>query len=184
MLLIGEVKEFASARSGQKLVIKHMPGFPLMIEEAAWRRLQSRYVAEFELWQANEGLHLVVIATFGITQSGLASIDEIAVMSVSEQWLPIQNAHEQRLVESLSRLSQKSVKGLRFNLSSTQPIAAATLPHRRPSPAALYIVPPDADEEFEPALAEMIAARPDVEPWIWHVAEGEMPPLPLSLDAG
>lgn len=180
MVLIGEVKEFASARSGQKIVVKHMPGFPLMIEEGAWRRLQSRYAAELELWRANDRFHLVVIATFGMTQSGLAMIDEIALMSASEQWLPIENAYEHRLVEALSRLSLKSVKGLRFNLSSTQPIAAATLPHRRPSPAALYIVPPDADEEFETALSEMIAARADVEPWIWRVAKGEMPSLPAG----
>jgi hypothetical protein len=180
MLLIGEVKEFASARSGQKIVVKHMPGFPLMIEETVWRRLQSRYAAELELWQANDTFHLVVIATFGMTQSGLASIDEIALMSASEQWLPIENAYEQQLVERLSRLSLKSVKGLRFNLSCTQPIAAATLPHRRPAPAALYIVPPDADEEFEAALADMIAARADVEPWIWRVAEGEIPPFPIG----
>ena len=180
MLLIGEVKEFASARSGQKIIVKHMPGFPLMVEETVWRRLQSRYVAELELWQANDTFHLVVIGTFGMTQSGLASIDEIALMLASEQWLPIENVYEQRLVERLSRLSLKSVKGLRFNLSSTQPIAAATLPHRRPSPAALYIVPPDAEEAFEAALSEMIAARVDVEPWIWRVAEGEMPPLPLG----
>ena len=180
MLLIGEVKEFASARSGQKIIVKHMPGFPLMIEETVWRRLQSRYAAELQLWQANTTFHLVVIATFGMTQSGLASIDEIVLMSTSEQWLPIENAYEQQLVERLSRLSLKSVKGLRFNLSCNQPIAAATLPHRRPAPVALYIVPPDADEEFEAALADMIAARTDVEPWIWRVAEGEMPPFPIG----
>jgi hypothetical protein len=74
----------------------------------------------------------------------------------------------------------KSVKGLRFNLSSPQPLAAATLPHRRPSPAALYIVPPNAEETFEAALAEMIKARPDVEPWIWRVAEGDIPALPIT----
>ena len=180
MLLVGEVKEFAAARSGQKIVIKHMPGFPSMIEEGTWRRLQSRYGAELELWRANDRSHLIVIATFGMTQSGLATINEIALMSVTEQWLPIENDYEQRLVEALSRLSLKSVKGLRFNLSSAQPIAAASLPHRRPLPAALYVVPPDADGEFEIALSEMIAARPDVEPWIWRVAEGEMPPFPAG----
>ncbi|PZM16508.1 hypothetical protein CPY51_03980 [Rhizobium tubonense] len=180
MLLVGEVKDFASARSGQKVVVKHMPGFPLMIEDSTWRRLQSRYAAELELWQANDRFHLVVTATFGLTQSGIAAIDEITLMAVTEQWLPVENAYEQRLVESLARLGVKSVKGLRFNLSSTQPIAAATLPHRRPSPAAFYIVPPDADVRFEAALIEMIAARPDVERWVWRVSEGEMPPLPIG----
>jgi hypothetical protein len=183
MLLIGEIKKFEAARSGQRIVVKHMPGFPLMVEEKAWRRLQSRYAAELELWTANEKAHLVVIATFGMTQSGLASIDEIALMLATEQWLPIENAYEERMVERLARQSAKSVKGLRFNLSSTQPLAAATLPQRHPIPAALYIVPPDADDAFEKALAEMIAARPDVEPWIWRVAEGDMPALPTVSSA-
>jgi hypothetical protein len=180
MLLVGEVKEFAPARSGHKIVIKHMPGFPLMIEDGTWRRLQSRYAAQLELWQANQAFHLIVIATFGMTQSGIAGIDEIALMTVTQQWLPIENADEQQLVERLARVSLKSVKGLRFNLSSGQPLAAVTFPQRRPSPAALYIVPADADEDFEAALADMIAARSDVEPWIWRVADGEMPALPLS----
>ncbi|NTB87684.1 DUF1173 domain-containing protein [Agrobacterium tumefaciens] len=180
MVLIGEVKEFASARSGQKIIVKHMPGFPLMMEEGTWRRLQSRYAGELELWRANDRFHLVVIATFGMTHSGLATIDEIALMSATEQWLPIENAYEHRLIEALSRLSSKSVKGLRFNMASTQPIAAATLPHRRPMPAALYIIPPDANEDFEATLSEMISARDDVEAWVWRVAEGEMPPLPLG----
>lgn len=178
MLLIGEIKTFESARCGQRIVVKHMPGFPLMLEDSAWRRLHSRYASELELWAANEKAHLIAIATFGLTQSGLVSINEIALMLSTEQWLPIENAYEERLVERLARQSSKSVKGLRFNLSSTQPLAAATLPHRRPLPAALYIVPSDADETFEQSLAEMIAARPDVEPWIWRVAEGDMPALP------
>jgi hypothetical protein len=180
MLLIGEVKEFAPARSGQKIVVKHMPGFPLVIENGAWRRLQSRYAVELELWQADGAAHLILIATFGVSPSGLSIVEEVALMSVTEQWIPIENAHEQRLVKMLARLSLKSVKGLRFNLSSAQPLAAATLPHRRPSPAALYIVPPNAEETFEAALSEMIEARPDVEPWIWRIAEGDIPALPIT----
>jgi len=180
MLLISEVKEFTPTRSGQKIVIKHMPGHPLFMEDGTWKRLQSRYTAELELWGADEGAHLILIATFGVSPSGLSVVHEIALMFVSAQWIPIETAYEQRLVERLARLSMKSVKGLRFNLPSTLPLAAATLPHRREGPVALYIVPPNADEAFGAALAEMIAARTDVEPWIWRVAEGDIPPLPIT----
>lgn len=181
MLLVGEVKEFASARSGQKIVVKHMPDFLLMVEDRTWRRLQSRYRAELELWHAGgENMHLIVIATFGMTASGIATVEEVALMTVTEQWLPIENAHEMKLVKCLVRLSQKSVKGLRFNLALTQPMAAATLPQRRRGPAALYIVPPDAGADFEAAMADLIALRPDVEPWIWRVAEGDMPDMPIT----
>jgi hypothetical protein len=180
MLLISEVKEFTQARSGQKIVIKHMPGHPLFMEDSTWKRLQSRYTAELELWRADEASHLILIATFGVSPSGLSVVNEIALMCVSERWIPIENVYEQRLVERLARLSLKSVKGLRFNLASTQPMAAATLPHRQQGPVALYIVPPNADVAFDTALADMIAARPDVEPWIWRVAEGDIPALPIA----
>lgn len=179
MLLIGEVKDFATARSGQKIVVKHMPGYPLFLEDTTLRRLQARYARELELWKAEVGSHLILIATFGLSASGLIVAEDVSLMCTSEQWIPIENIHEQRLVERLARLSQKSVKGLRFNLPSTKPIAAAALPHRRQGPVALYIVPPDADEAFEAALSDMIAARPDIEPWIWRVVEGDIPDLPV-----
>jgi hypothetical protein len=75
-------------------------------------------------------------------------------------------------------MRQKTVKGLRFNLAATQPIANAMLPELKPCPAALYVVPPGAGEEFEIALQDMIDARPDTTPWVWRVADGDMPPLP------
>ncbi len=180
MMLVGEVKEFEPARSGVKIIIKHMPGFLLMMEDGTWRRLQSRYDPDLELWKATETSHLIMIATFGTAPSGISNIEEIALMTVSEQWLPIESHYEQRLVEHLARLSIKSVKGLRFDLARTQPIAAATLPYRRPRPLALYVVPPTAYEEFEAKLTDAIEARPDMEAWVWRVAEGEIPDIPAS----
>lgn len=61
MLLIGEIKEFGPARSGRKVVIKHMPGFPLFIDQRRWKALQTRFSAQLELGQANEASHLMAI---------------------------------------------------------------------------------------------------------------------------
>jgi len=119
-----------------------------------------------------------MVATIGSGPAGLIAIEEVALMSVTEQWLPIEDAHEQVLVERLARLRSKSVKGLRFNLGRSKPMANATVSTSRSGPTALYIVPPGADETFETELADMIEARPDLTPWIWRVADGEMPPLP------
>ena len=98
-------------------------------------------------------------------------------MVVSENWVPYESASEKKLVEALARLREKSVKGLRYNLSDDQPIANALL-QNRPSPAALYIVPAGCDETFEAALGDMIAGRPELAPWIWRIGEGDMPALP------
>ncbi|MBX5142474.1 DUF1173 domain-containing protein [Rhizobium lentis] len=177
MLIIAEVKEFSPARDSQKIMVRHLP-FPLMIDEGAWKRLNGRYDTELELWRSNEEFHLIVIATFGISSAGIASVEEVAMMVVNENWIPVENIYEQRLLERLSGLKRISKKGLRFDLSRGQPIASVTLPDPRPAPVALFIVPTNADEDYEVALSEMIAARPEMASWIWRVAEGEMPRLP------
>ncbi|NLS07125.1 DUF1173 domain-containing protein [Rhizobium sp. P32RR-XVIII] len=179
MVLVGEIKEFAEARGGRQVVIKHMPGFRLYLEEIAWTSVQRRFEPELALWHSSEASHLMMIATIGGDPAGIIAVNEIALMAVTEQWLPIEDAYEQRLVERLARLKSKYVKGLRFNLRRDHPLANATLSDVKPQPLALYIVPPSADEAFEACLREMIEARPDLSAWIWRVADGEMPPLPI-----
>lgn len=177
MMVVAEVKEFSAARKGQKIVLRHMP-FPLMIEEGAWRRLATRYETVLELWRSNEAFHLIIIATFGISAAGIAAVEEVALMVVNENWLPFEDIHEVRLLEKLSHLKRKSVKGLRFNLPRDAPIVSVTLPEQNPAPVAMFIVPASAGEEYEQALSDMIEARPEITPWVWRVAEGEIPRLP------
>ncbi|MHA6645764.1 DUF1173 domain-containing protein [Mesorhizobium sp. A623] len=178
MVLVGEVKEFVPARTGSNLVVKHMPGFPFILDEGMYRRLQARFDSEIALWSADETSHLIAIATFGMNAAGLAIIEEIALMVVSENWIPYESAYEKRLVDALAKVRQQSTKGLRYNLPADQPMATAMFLQRQPRPVALYIVPPTADEKFEAALGELIPTRPEIDAWVWRVADGEMTPLP------
>lgn len=177
LVLVGEVKEIVPARSGQKLVIRHLPGFPFIIDDALHRRLQARFEKELSLWAADSGSHLMTIATFGLNPAGLAIVEEIALMVVSENWIPYETVPEKRLVDALARLHEKSVKGLRYDLQPDQPIANALLQNRQ-EPTALFVVPAGADENYKASLDEMIAARPEIGSWIWRVGDGDMPPLP------
>jgi hypothetical protein len=176
MVLVGEVKEILPARTGHRLIIKHMPGFPFMLDEEFQRRLRARFESELMLWSADEASHLMAIATFGLTSTGLAVIEEMALMVVSENWIPYDSVYEKKLVDSLAKLNARSVKGLRYSLLAERPSAAAIL-QRQPRPLALYIVPPTVDRHYEEALEELIASRPDVDAWTWRVSDGEMPPL-------
>ncbi|QYA17382.1 DUF1173 domain-containing protein [Rhizobium sp. AB2/73] len=182
MLLAGEVKEYASARSGQQVVVKHMPGFRLHLEEPTWRRVQRRFEDELALWRSDDRFHLMMIATIESGAAGLITINEIALMTVTEQWLPVETVFEERLLGRLTRMRGKTVKGLRFNLPADQPLANAIMPEARPQPVAFYIVPPNAENQFEASLREMIEARPDMAAWIWRVADGDMPALPWKAD--
>ncbi|MBZ7925812.1 DUF1173 domain-containing protein [Ensifer adhaerens] len=177
MIMVAEVKEFIPARVGHRITLRHLP-FPLMLEHETWKRLNAKYETELELWRSNDELHLVMIATFGISASGVAAVAELAMMVVNGNWIPFENVHERHLLERLGALRRKSVKGLRFNLPQEQPIVSVTLPEERPSPVAMFIIPAGASGDYQLALAEMIEARPEMTPWIWCIAEGDMPKLP------
>lgn len=177
MLAVAEVKDFDAARDGQKILVRHLP-FPFMIEAGTWKRLNARFETELELWRSSKEFHLMMIATFGISAAGIASVEEIALMVVNENWIPFESVEEQRLLEKLCGWRRRSVKGLRFNLSAQQPIASVTLPGERPGPVAMYIVPAGASGDYEAALRELVESRPEMIPWTWRVAEGDMPRLP------
>jgi hypothetical protein len=179
MIVVGEVKDFAPARSGHRLIVKHLPDFPLMLEEGLYKRLKARFENELALWGADEASHLIAIATFGLTPVGLAVVEDMALMVVAENWVPYESAYEKRLVDALAKLQERSVKGLRYNLSAEKPTAAAIL-QRSSQPVALYVVPPSADGAYEEALGELITSRPEIGAWIWRTIEGEMPPLPMN----
>ena len=178
MVLVGEVKEFQPARGGHRLVVKHWPGFPILLDDRTWTRVQARFEAELALWAANDAAHLIVVATFGLNAAGLAIVEEIALMVVAENWIPYESAQELRLVEALAKTREQSIKGLRYASPADQPIVAALLMQHRPRPIALFVVPASADDGYEAALTEMIASRPEMDSWIWHTGQGEMPALP------
>lgn len=178
MILIGEVKDFAPSRRGHRLIVKHLPDFPVMLEEDLHRRLKARFEKEMALWDADEASHLIAIATFGLSPAGLAVVEDMALMVVAENWVPYESAYEKRLVDALAKVRERSVKGLRYNLSTDTPTAAAML-QRQSRPVALYVVPPFANSAYEEALQELITSRPEFGVWIWRTTAGEMPPLPF-----
>jgi hypothetical protein len=118
MILVGEVKDFSPARNGHRKIVRHLPDFPLVLEEGLYRRLQGRFENELALWNADEASHLIAIATFGLTPAGLAAVEDMALMVVAENWVPYDSAYEKRLVDTLAKLSDRSLKGLRYNLSA------------------------------------------------------------------
>ncbi len=181
MILVGEVKEFSPARSGHKLIVKHMPGFVFLLDESLHRRFQTRFETEMALWGADEASHLIAIATFGLTPAGLAVIEEMAVMVVAENWVPYESAYEKKLVDALARTRERSMKGLRYNLPVDKPTATAIL-QTQPRPVGLYIVPPSSDGAYQETLSELIASRPEFDSWIWRTADSEMPTLPGRQD--
>ena len=114
LVLIGEVKEIASARFGHRIVVKHLPKFPFMLNEDVHRRLSSKFANELTLWDAMPDAHLIAIATFGLGTNGVASVEAIAVMVVDEHHEALLAADEERwrtVAEPLDGFRQGQARG-------------------------------------------------------------------------
>ncbi len=177
-ILIGEVKEIAPARMGSKLIVKHAPRFPFMLADDVKRRMDKVFARELALWDASSSSHLVATATFGVGVSGIASIEAIALMVVNDKWIPFESRYEAVLLETLTKRGASFVKGLRYNLAPTEPMASVILRQHDHVPVAMYVVPDDADSAYRDAQNELIAGS-KMASWVWDISGGAMPDLPF-----
>ncbi|MFT3688934.1 DUF1173 family protein [Paenirhodobacter sp.] len=175
MLILGEVKSIDAGRLRRRITIRHLPDFPLLIDERSWSRVQTLFASELSLWEADDSTHLVLFATFGLNPAGLAGIEEIVLMVTTTNWIPFTNVYEYRLLTALARLRDESVRKLNFGQPPQDFEMVALLPRRQPKPLALYIIPPRDEAATRAELEALIASRPDLGAWIWDVASEEMP---------
>lgn len=159
MLLIGEVKEFAAARYGQKLTVKHLPNTPFMLNDDIAKRINTVFADELALWNyLEQDAHLIVIATFGKTPSGFLTVEQLALMVSTAQWLPIENLSEFQLVKTLVDDGRRFIKGLRVNMDSTKPLASALLVDTGVQPIALFIrMNPNDSDDYAAAFDHLIS---------------------------
>jgi hypothetical protein len=177
MLLIAEVKEIVPARYGYKAIIKHVPDQALARDERLFRRLERRFERELYLWGASEGLHMIAIATFGVSPAGVPTVEELSLMPTTAQWIPVEDAFELQLVDRLVHDGRRFTKGLRYNLGTGQTIANAVLTDVPDEPLPLFIASPDqgAPGYFEgPGIG--MAGWPVG--WVWQVSSGGTTALP------
>jgi hypothetical protein len=177
MMIVGEAKEIGLARYGFKLVAKHLPDFPFMMDEKLHGRLQKVFELELALWDSIEDSHLVFFGTFGMSAAGVANLEALTVMVTTRNWIPFEHMLEKTLLDELTQRGRRFVKGLRYNLPAKKPLACAVLSDVRPKPVALYVVPPEPESEYEQALEQLITAS-DIPSWTWRTSAEAMPALP------
>ena len=176
LLLFAEVKEIVPARYGFKAVIKHLPDQAFALDEQLYRRLGRRFEPELSLWGAADNVHMMMIATFGVSAAGVPTIEELSLMPVTSQWLPVENSFEKQLVETLIRDGRAFVKGLRYNAPAGQLLASAILTDAEESPQGLFIAPRVGNDILALGAKDSLA-------WVWRIAEGAMPTLPERRQA-
>ena len=176
MLLIGEVKEIVPARYGFKAIVKHMPDQAFAIDEQLYRRLGRRFEPELALWGASDDIHMVMIATFGVSNAGVPAIHELCLMPVTRQWLPVDDGFEKQLLDRLVGENRAFVKGLHYNLGPGNRIASAALTDCEGPVPMLFIVTAGLDE----AALGHETGDPGPTVWMWRRSGEPMPPFPLA----
>ncbi len=174
MLLIAEVKEIVPARYGFKALIKHVPDQAFALDEPLYHRLGRRFEPELALWGAAEDIHMVMIATFSVSATGIPSIVELSLMTTTRCWLPVEDGFEKQLIEQLVADGRSFIKGLRYNLGAGSALASATLTDCGESAPLLSIVYAGTmDSERTPQMRD-----PSVPSWLWDPSCETMPALP------
>lgn len=171
MVIVGEVKTIEPARYGEKIMIRHLPDWPFLMDEDMAKRFHRRFAVEEELWRSDEdGGHLMMAASFSIGRSGLPHLYEMAVMPVTAQWLPYETRDERSLIAKAVTAQRRFVKGLRFNLASEKPIASIALKDTGPEATAVYLARNLPDPAQDEALG-LLLKTPGVHHQVWRPGE-------------
>lgn len=176
MLLIGEVKEIVPSRYGVRAVIKHVPDQAFAIDERLFRQLERRFAGELALWGSFDPIHLVMIATFCVSYSGLPTIDSLSLVAFTPEWIPVDGPHEAHLVRSLVSCRRRFVKTLRYNLCAGTSMASAVLTDLG-DPFELYIAT-ESDTLVERTVEPSCAPDRPARHWVWHPSQQPVPPFP------
>ncbi|MFX7853854.1 DUF1173 family protein, partial [Acinetobacter baumannii] len=76
-------------------------------------------------------------------------------MTANEHWLPFESLFEWELLDALHRSHRRFTKGLRYNLPSSKPLASVVLQDTGEVSAALFVVPQEAEGEYDQAIEEL-----------------------------
>lgn len=180
MLLLGEVRLIEPGRYGHRLIVKHAPDVEFGLDDALEAAMRRRFETELSAWEGEargRGVRLIVLGTFAVGLSGRPALEELVLMTVDKNWLPIEDAFDGALVERLVAEERRFTRCLRYNLAASRPLACALLPDAQPEPTALYIVRPGVSEAHEAALEAMMRTS-GLANWAWRPAEGPWPELP------
>jgi Protein of unknown function (DUF1173) len=156
-----------------------VPDEPFGVDEPLYRRLERRFEDELALWGAAEDVHMVMIATFAVSAVRIPALQELSLMTVTRQWIPIEDRPGKQLVDTLVAEGRSFIKSLRYNLSQADQTAFALLTDCEGPPIALSIRNANADEDD---LAPDLPDR-EGETWHWRSRVEPMPLLPAHASS-
>ena len=180
MIIVGEIEKIEQARYGHQVVFKEALDWPVMLSDEMHTKLRKRFAYELAVHNKSNNAHLVAIGTISLDAAYTPSFEEISVMITNPNWIPYEHYHEELLLDCLNEGNRRFIKGLRYNLSSKQPLASVILTDTTETATAMYIVPPSSDDNYIKQVDELVK-NSELKSWIYH-AQDEMPPLPPAAN--
>ncbi len=103
-------------------------------------------------------------------------IDTASLMLVTENWIPIEGAHEVELIQRLTEASRRFLKPLRYDAPSAAAFPNVLLLDTGAVPTPLHVVSPFLSAKERAAKEKAIAVAGEGQ-WVWNT-ERAMPALP------
>jgi hypothetical protein len=178
VVIVGEIKDFTPSRYNTRIVIKHAPKLNLYIDDKALTQVKKRFSTEFALKEEHEKSHMMMIATASINEANSATVEEVGLMLVNDNWIPCETVEELSLIEKLITDNRSFLKGLRFNMRN-KPLASVLLTDTKP-PVGMYLLYSDSDPTY-PEIIEKIERDTKIPAWIWNLDNGVWPNIPPVL---
>jgi hypothetical protein len=183
MIVIGEFKEARETGHGQMLIIKHVPTYPFLMDQKLYEKLLKQFDWAFQLQRAHENGHLMVACTVTISEVQIATVEEIALKFMDENWLPVDDNYDKMMIDKLLAEKRSFIRQLRYNMPRSRPIAPFHLQDAA-FPFNLYIDTRD-NEEYQHELQKLLASEQSPDHYtVWRTGEGKIPALPPKREVG
>jgi hypothetical protein len=187
MMVIGEIKSIEKITLGYKLVIKHMPDCPLMLDAKSGGKILHQFEHLFALRDMQEGIRLIAVLT--VTMKGFADyrVDTMSIAMTADTWIPIENSFEKALADALVMAGRKFIKPLSFDAPSSVAFPNFLLLDAASEPIPLNIALPTANKTALKAKEDLISVSPPGS-WVWRIETSPqlpaLPPLQSSASDG
>ena len=157
-IVIGEVKTLQASKYDFKLTLKHMAESPLYLDEALYETAVRQYPAEIALLDCDDTRdHVFAICTFILTAKGNPKLTQVALMAVTEHWLPFEDRLERDLVYALVYKQRRFAKSLRYSATKQTVLASCVLSDASDPETALFLLAKDAPANMR-AKVQAVAA--------------------------
>lgn len=175
MMFLVEVKDIGPSTYGYKLVARNVPDDPLYLSEELYRLLRRRFDTELEMLARTEGKgHLVAFGTLSVKPSGIATIEDVTLMSTTAEWIPVCDETEAIVVDYAVATGRAFVKPLKYNMSAGRPLPVMLFTDSPDKPTAFYVVRPEETDILVQAREELLKSVATV-PVLWHLADDPIP---------